>query len=117
VLLRHSFSGAGVTQFSADLAAIGAVVAKIVDFGIVDVGLGRVKQATRLLGLPIKGKEGKKDVDSEGKAGDVGLFEAGKRLFEGSGDDAKELLEEMGLDLLSVGDARKILARRVELGS
>jgi hypothetical protein len=118
VILSHSFSGSGAAQFSADLAAIGAVVAKLTDRAMVESGLGRVEQATYLLSTPIKSRDSKKDKeDNDNSNSQIGLFEAGKRLFEGSGEDAKELLDEMGLDRLGVGDARKVLARRVELGS
>jgi hypothetical protein len=122
VILRHSFSGAGAAQVAADVAAVEASVGRVLDQGVVDVGLGRVKQAVRLLGVPVAGDDDDDDDDDgdEGADGEtgrtVGLAEAGKRLFEGDGEMAKELLDEMGLDRLSVGDARKVLARRVELG-
>jgi hypothetical protein len=119
VILSHSFSGAGATQFSADLIAIEVVVAKLIDRTIVESGLGRVQQATTLLNTPVKSSQDtkKEEEDSDESNRQIGLFEAGKRLFEGSGEDAKELLNAMGLDRLGVGDARKILARRIELGS
>jgi hypothetical protein len=116
VILNHSFSDAGVAQFSADLNAIRAVVAKLIDTSMVETGLGRVGQATALLSLPIKSTRTSNDDDSEVKSGKVGLFEAEKRLYQQS-DDARELLEELGLDQLSINDARKILARRIELSS
>jgi hypothetical protein len=115
VILRHSFSGAGVAQLAIDVNAAGNVVARVVDAGMVDVGMGKVHQAVKLLGLPIKPS---KDKDDEEDADDeLGLFEVSKRLFEGSGEDARKALDEIGLDRLSVGEARKTLARRVELGS
>jgi RAD50-interacting protein 1 len=119
VILSHSFSGAGAAQLSVDLAAIDVVVAKLIDRNMVESGLGRVHQATALLNISIKaGKEHKDDNDGDGSENEkIGLFEAGKRLFEGSGEDAKELLDELGLDRLGVAEARKVLARRVELGS
>jgi hypothetical protein len=112
IIMRHSFSGAGVTQLAIDISAVGSVVARAIDVGMVDVGMGKIHQAVRLLGLPIKPT---KDEDDEGD--ELGLFEVSKRLFEGSGEDARSVLDELGLDKLSVGEARKTLARRVELGS
>jgi hypothetical protein len=119
VILSHSFSGAGAAQFSVDLAAIDMVVTKLINRNMVESGLGRVHQATLLLNIPVRASRDNKDaseVDSS-ESEKIGLFAAGKRLFEGSGEDAKELLDEMGLDRLGVADARKVLARRVELGS
>lgn len=118
VILGHSFSGSGVAQLSVDTTAISKLVSKYLDAGTIDLGVGRLNQAIRLLGIPVK--EGKADDDTqddEDESTEVYLIEAGKRLFEGSGDDAKKLLDEMSLDRLSVADARKVLARRVELGS
>lgn len=112
IIMRHSFSGAGVTQLAIDINAVGSVVARAVDVGMVDVGMGKIHQAVKLLGLPIKQSKEKDEAGDE-----LGLFEVSKRLFEGSGEDARNVLDEMGLDRLSVGEARKTLARRVELGS
>jgi hypothetical protein len=112
LIMRHSFSGAGVAQLAIDITAVGGVVARAVDVSLVDVGLGKIQQAVRLLGLPIKPSKEIDDEDDE-----LGLFEVSKRLFEGSGEDARTVLDELGLDKLSVGEARKTLARRVELGS
>jgi RAD50-interacting protein 1 len=112
IIMRHSFSGAGVTQLAIDINTVGSVVARAIDVGMVDVGMGKIHQAVKLLGLPI---EPTKDDDDEGD--ELGLVEVSKRLFEGSGEDARSVLDELGLDKLSVGEARKTLARRVELGS
>jgi RAD50-interacting protein 1 len=112
IIMRHSFSGAGVTQLAIDVNAVGSVVARAVDIGMVEVSMGKIHQAVKLLGLPIKPTSAE-DAESD----ELGLFEVSKRLFEGSGEDARSVLDELGLDKLSVGDARKTLARRVELGS
>lgn len=124
VILYHQFSGAGALHLKNDVEAISSVLIKYLDKGSVDLSLGRLHQATELLNIPIRSKHQQKDAGEtdthEEKSNDVetiGLFEAGKRLFEGSGDDAKEFLDQLGLDRLSIGEARKILSRRIELGS
>ncbi|KAF2666574.1 hypothetical protein BT63DRAFT_375958 [Microthyrium microscopicum] len=118
VILGHSFSGAGTAQLAADNSALLGLVSKYLDAGTIDIGLGRLSQAIRLLSIPIKASKAPEESEDDAEnPADVGLFEVGKRLFEGSGEDAKKLLDDLGLDRLSVGEARKILAKRVELGS
>jgi hypothetical protein len=127
VLLRHSFSGAGAAQFAVDLAAVESVLAALVaNAGSLETGIARPRHAAILLGLPIRGKRGEveseddDDDDENGgekKVNAIGLFEAGKKLYEGGGDEAGKLLEALGLTALTVADARKVLARRIELSS
>jgi hypothetical protein len=120
VILTHTFSGAGASHLRTDVAAIGTVIAKYLDRRLVDLSFGKLNQATALLNTPVRAKAQQETEDSEDdseETEEVGLFEAGKRLFEGSGEDAKALLDQLGLDRLSIGEARKILSHRVELGS
>lgn len=119
IITSHSFSSVGAGQFSSDLSAISLVVAKLTDRNLVEESTSRILQATALLNIPVRGNRAAQTPDDHADADTekIGLFEAGKRLFEGRGDDAKELLDELGLDRLGVADARKVLARRVELGS
>jgi hypothetical protein len=111
-IMRHTFSGAGVAQLAIDINAVGSVVTRAVDAAMVDVGMGKLYQAVKLLGLPIKPSK-----DDNESGDELGLFEVSKHLFESSGEDARSVLDELGLDKLTVGEARKTLARRVELGS
>jgi hypothetical protein len=112
VILAHLFSGAGASNLQTDVAAIGGVLSKFLDSGLVDLSFGKLNQATTLLN--VTNNEEDEDESADGLK-QVALYEACRRLFEGSGDDAKSLLDQLGLDRLSVGEARKILAHRVEL--
>lgn len=61
---------------------------------------------------PVQEKE-----KSEGEeTADLGLWEVERRLFA-SNEMAREVLEELGLDVLTETEGRNLLRRRVELGS
>jgi hypothetical protein len=142
VLSRHQFSTAGAAQFSADLEAICQVINKATGPGVAEVGLRKCLEGAQLVGLPVKGgkstvkssdgeEDGADDWDAWGgddeaapqkeKRGDttsshieLGLWEVEKRLFADN-HSAREVLDELGIDMLSEQDARAVLGRRVEL--
>jgi hypothetical protein len=145
VLSRHRFSTAGAAQLSADLSAICRVINKAIGPGVAEVGLRKCLEGAHLVGLPVKGgksttaKSSDADVDEDDdwnawgadeeaappqkekrgdttsvQAADLGLWEVEKRLFADN-QSAREVLDELGIDLLSETDARAVLRRRVEL--
>jgi hypothetical protein len=142
VLSRHRFSTAGAAQLSADLEAICRVINKAIGSGVAEVGLRRCLEGAQLVGLPVKGGKSQvksSDVDDESaddwnawggdeevapqkeKGGDttsgsaeLGLWEVEKRLFADN-QSAREVLDELGFDMLSETEARAVLGRRVEL--
>ena len=64
-----------------------------------------------LLGLPAKGDEGE-DVGEEDVG--LGLWEVEKRVFRDN-ESGREVLDELGLEVLSESEARHVLERRIEL--
>ena len=85
-------------------------------------GFARLDEAIGLLGIPVRGsRNGQKEEEHENDVGGEkkwGLWEVEKRLFQSGGEDAKRfLVDELSVERLSVADARKVLARKVELGS
>jgi RAD50-interacting protein 1 len=142
VIMRHSFSTAGVSQLRRDIMAIEAVI----DLSIKAPGeaqrcMKKLGNSLVLLGLPIKASQ--KDVDQGPRddgwdfdeveedaveEGDTtppelfdvdkvwGLWEVEKLLFR-SNESARDVLVTLRLDSLSEADARTILKRRIELGS
>ena len=144
VLSRHHFSTAGAAQLQADLAAICRVVDKAVGPGVAESGLRKCLEGAQLVGLPVKGGksqvaehegDGGEDWDdawgaeggeepavekanlhdtTPGEQGDLGLWQVEKRLFADN-QSAREVLEDLGLELLSETEARAVLGRRVEL--
>jgi hypothetical protein len=129
VLLRHTFSAAGALQFSSDISAILSTFEKYIGRGIADSGLGRASEAAALVGLPILGSKSDTDEDMDeeeveggangGGTGNkrLGLWQVGKRVLEASGEEARACLQELGFERLSVTEGRKVLVRRVEMGS
>lgn len=134
VLLRHSFSTAGATQFAADNDAICALVDSFVGAEQARSGMRRIVEAVTLLSLPVrseiprvgKGSSGddeddisaweETDGDGEVPQKSLGLWEVERLVFMDN-ESARHVLDELGLEVLSEGDARAVLEKRVELGS
>ena len=118
VVLRRSFSAAGAEQLAADVAAVRAVVAKYAGAAAAESGVARLEEAVALLRVPVRGSGGAGD-DGDGEEGGkaLGLREVEKMLFQSGGEDARRfLVDQMGIERLSVSDARKVLARKLDLG-
>ncbi|KAH3992878.1 hypothetical protein HBI56_199250 [Parastagonospora nodorum] len=144
VLSVYRFSTAGAAQMHADLASICRVVDKQVGPGVAEAGLRRCLEGAQLIGLPVKGGKdqaasddklgGDEDWDASwGEGHDsapppqkedegattsggvhLGLWEVEKRLFADN-QAARDVLDELGLELLTENEARALLGRRVEL--
>ncbi|KAK7408276.1 hypothetical protein QQX98_009534 [Neonectria punicea] len=101
VLLRQSFTTYGAAQFLRDGTAISALVERYIPGG--SSALDSLHEGLRLLTLPVDASE------------TVGLTlkEASDRVFTDN-DEARKVLEELGLGALSPPNARNILQRRVE---
>lgn len=118
VVLRHSFSTSGAAQLAADLAAVKVVLNKHVGGSVAETGFARLDEVVMMLQIPVRGSRGARQEDEEEGEKKLGLWEVEKKLFQSGGEEARGyLVEEMGVERLSVADARKVLARKVELGS
>lgn len=132
VLMRHNFSAAGAAQFSGDVGHLCSVV---------DVALGvassqgdservikKLNEALLLLCLDASASSeasidnnstvplgGNNLAESEPRAL-PGLWEVEKRLFKDN-KSAREVLSELGMEILTESEARMVLERRVEIGS
>ena len=115
VLMRNSFSTAGVSQLQRDVSCIWAVIDRFVGADQGQFGMRRLSEGIELLGLPIKPEREGEDEDGLTRR-TPGIWEVEKRVFQ-SNESAREVLEELGMELLSESDARNVLERRIELGS
>lgn len=119
VLIRHSFSTAGAAQFVSDFRGICSVFDRYLGADAGRNAMKRFDDGLNLLALPVKG-----EIPVEVEANDVdvsgekkwGLFEVERRVFIDN-EAARDVLEEMGLEVISESDARTVLERRVELSS
>lgn len=144
VLTRYRFSTAGAAQLHADLAAICRVVNEQVGPGVAETGLRRCLEGAQLVGLPVKEGKDQAASDEGAIGGDedwgawgardnsapppqqeqdngttsdgvtLGLWEVEKRLFADN-QAATDVLDELGLEMLTYLEARKLLRHRVEL--
>lgn len=113
VLMRYTFSASGIAQFRRDVEAIWESVDRWLGEGQGELGMRKLKEALLLLGLPVK--NGKSEDQRDEEDIDLGLWEVEKRMFR-SEESGREVLEELGLEILSESDARHVLERRIDLG-
>ncbi|KAL8729686.1 MAG: hypothetical protein Q9181_004916 [Wetmoreana brouardii] len=118
VLMRYHFSSTGAAQFTRDVRGVWEVVDWWVGAGQGEMGMRRLGEGLVLLGLG--GYERRhsvgEDVSGEGEREEVGLSlgDVEERLFR-SNESGREVLEVLGLEVLSESEARGILERRVDL--
>ncbi|KAM0427276.1 hypothetical protein ACHAPT_007709 [Fusarium lateritium] len=101
VLLRQHFTTYGATQFRRDGDALAAIIDRYIPGGSSTLDI--LTEGMRLLSLPVEAGEG----------GGLTLKEASDRVFTDS-DEARKVLQELGLNELTPHNARNILQRRVE---
>lgn len=112
VLLRYTFSFSGVAQFGRDVEFICETIDRFLGEGQGKMGMRKLTEALVLLNLPDKAALPGKGAEEE-EIG-FGLWEVEKRLFRNN-ESAREVLEELDLEVLSESDARNVLERRIEL--
>ena len=108
VLMRYTFSNAGVAQFTRDVEAIWETMDQHLGNGQSQAGMRKLREGLVLLGLPEK--------VGEEQGAELGLWEVEKRVFRNN-ESAREVLEELGLEALSETEARHVLERIIGLGS
>ena len=113
VLMRYTFSTGGTAQFRRDVEAIWGTIDRWLGEAQGGTAMRKLKEGLTLLSLPVKGAEG--GGAAEGATG-PDLWEVEKRVFR-SNESGREVLDELGLQVLSEGDARNVLERRLEMGS
>ncbi|KAL8831652.1 MAG: hypothetical protein Q9170_005206 [Blastenia crenularia] len=123
VLMRHTFSRTGAKQFERDVHGLWEVVDRYVGLGQGEMGMRRLKEGVLLLRLRNKGsaKPGWEAVENrvdeepaQGEALKLTSMEVEDRLFR-SNESGREVLEELGLEVLTEGQARSVLERRVDV--
>lgn len=100
VLLRQSFTTLGAAQFLRDGAAVFALIERYIPSG--SSRLETLHEGMRLLSLPVEAEEG-----------GMTLKDASDRVFKDN-EEARKVLEQLGLTALTPPNARQILQRRVE---
>ena len=108
VLMRNTFSSSGTAQFTRDISAIWEVMDRHLGEGQGELGMRKLGEAIVLLQLPVTSTGG----DKREEAG-LGLWEVDQRIYR-SNESGREVLEELGLEVLSESEARSVLERRVE---
>ena len=108
VLMRNTFSSSGTAQFTRDISAVWEVMDRHLGEGQGELGMRKLGEAIVLLQLPVTSAGG-----DEGEEAGLGLWEVDQRIYR-SNESGREVLEELGLEVLSESEARSVLERRVE---
>ncbi|KAL9059413.1 MAG: hypothetical protein Q9206_001486 [Seirophora lacunosa] len=114
ILMRYTFSSTGAKQLKRDVHGIWEVVDQYVGVGQGEMGMKRLAEGLVLLLLQT---DTTVDVETstEGKEGSLKFEAVEERLFR-SNETGREMLVELGLELLSESEARSVLERRVDFG-
>lgn len=112
VLMRYTFSASGIDQFQRDVEVIWGTMDRWLGEGQSEIGMRKLKEALLLLNLPAKSEQSEETEEDVG----LGLWEVDKKIFRDN-VEGREVLEELGLEVLELGDARNVLQRRIELGN
>ncbi|CAN8105034.1 unnamed protein product [Discula destructiva] len=103
VLVGNHFTTLGAAQFFRDVHAVFAMTDRYIPDG--SAAMDFLSDAVQLLNLPVE--------LPEGQEGGMTLSQASDRVFTDN-NEARSLLEELGLEMLEPGHARRILQNRVE---
>lgn len=116
ILFRNSFSTSGIAQFAHDVSALWEVIDRHVGEGQGALGMRKLKEALVLLALSAdRGQEegGDRVEEENEKTLHLGLWDVEKRLFLDN-ESGREVLDELGLEILSENEARHVLERRID---
>ena len=112
VLMRYTFSASGIAQFQRDIEVIWGTIDRWLGEAQGEIGMRKLREALLLLNLPAEGERSEETGANVG----LGLWEVEKKIFRDN-VEGREILEELGLEVLELGDARNVLQRRIELGN
>ena len=117
VLMRHSFSASGIAQFTRDLIGIWDVIDHSLGTDQGALGMRKLNESLELLRLPAEPRV-TSDTETEVAHDALGLdlWQVEKRVFR-SNESARDVLEELGLEILTESEARHVLERRIEMGN
>ncbi|KAL8404544.1 hypothetical protein RB594_009409 [Gaeumannomyces avenae] len=113
VLMGHSFTAFGAAQFARDVQAVVSLVERYIPDG--SAMLLSVQEGIRLLSLPLDAPEYADGSTTRGQSV-ITLRQANDRILMDEAD-ARKLLEELGVEMLTLANARHILQRRVEVSA
>lgn len=116
VLMRNKFSVSGIAQFTRDLYAFWEVFDRHIASGQGEIGMRKLREAVELLSMPVKAEQARTENGAEEYKEDLDIWEVEKRIFRDN-ESAREVLEELGLEVLTEAEARNVLERRIELSS
>ena len=112
ILSRHSFSSSGAAQLTRDIETLWNVMDRYLGQGQGAMGMRKLREALILLTLPIATAE---SGASKQVREDIDLRGVERKLFK-SNESGREILEELGLEILSESEARNVVQKRIELG-
>ena len=116
ILMLHKFSASGIAQFTRDIYAFWEVFDRCVAPGQGEIGMRKLREAVGLMSMPVKAQEGTIDGEMQESKESIGIWEVEKRVFRDN-ESARQVLEDLGLEVLTEAEARSVLERRTELST
>ena len=116
ILMRYTFSRYGSAQVARDVSAIWEVMDRYMGNSQNSLSMRKLAEGLELLNMPLKYSQDANKDDKSPETEDTVILDVEKRMFRDN-ETAREVLEELGLEVLSESEARNLLERRIELGS
>ncbi|KAI9052442.1 hypothetical protein LZ554_003788 [Drepanopeziza brunnea f. sp. 'monogermtubi'] len=103
IVVKQEFTTVGAAQLRCDFEAIQAIVDRYITYSKnSSLSMPKLREAIHLLNIPVEAGEG-----------EMGLKEISEEIFAGA-ERTSAMLERLGMEYLSNGEARAVLARRLE---
>lgn len=103
VLLRQEFTTLGAAQLRVDFEAIQGTIERCIKVGDESIlGMPKLREAIALLNIPVEAEDGR-----------MPLKEISEAIFA-DGQRTQDMLESLGMKHLTNGEARTVLAKRLE---
>ena len=116
ILMRNTFSRYGSAQVARDVSAIWEVMDRYTGNSQSRVPMRKLAEGLELLNMPLKYSQDVREDDESPEMVDTAILDVEKRMFRDN-ESAREVLEELGMEILSESEARNLLEKRIELGS
>ena len=116
ILMRHSFSKYGSAQVARDVSAIWEIMDRYMGIGQRQISMRKLAEGLELLTMPLKYSQVLEGENAMPTTENTEVLDVEKRMFRDN-ESAREVLEALGIEVLSEGEARNILEKRIELGN
>ncbi|MCJ1311402.1 RAD50-interacting protein 1 [Agyrium rufum] len=121
ILMRYSFSTYGGAQLKRDVSALWEIMDRYLGNGYGGLSMRKLAEGMELLTMDLvysdeNGGDTEADDPSQQEQTREAVQDVEKRMFRDN-ESAREVLEELGMEVLNESEARNVLEKRIELGN